>query len=87
MRKNSTVKNDLPHLLEALYNHPDCPDWLQTIIWDGINDRVDGGTKMTATYWASCLESALPDQPNENEIRYGSGIVDRRLTVIQGGVQ
>lgn len=67
MEKKITIENDVPHLIEALWHHRDCPVWLHDVLWEGINDRVDGGTKMTATYWASCLESAQPDTPNEIE--------------------
>lgn len=76
MKKNITVKNDLPHLIAALWDHPECPAWLQDVIWDGIDKRIDGGTKMTPTYWASMLESATPDQPGEHEEKYGLGSVE-----------
>ncbi len=79
MKKNITVQNTVPHLIEALWEHPDCPKWLQDVIWDGINDRVDGGTKFTPNYWASCLESARPDSPIEQEIKYGMGEIKLEL--------
>lgn len=64
------IQNTVPHLLEAIWNHPDCPGWLQNLIWDGINDRCER-TEMSATYWASQLESARPDAPDEFEKNYG----------------
>lgn len=90
MKKTIRIENTLPHLLEAIWNHPDCPDWLQNVIWDGVNDRCER-TEMTATYWASQLESARPDDPSEQHRKFGDYLPEdderRSFSVIQGGVQ
>lgn len=56
-RKKITVKNEMPHLLAAVTNHPDCPDWLIDAIWDTFNDNAAYVTN-SAVYWAAQMESA-----------------------------
>lgn len=60
-----TIPNTTPHLLEALWDHPDCPKWMQDTIWDRINDRMHF-TKFSAVYWASCLESVIISEQTED---------------------
>lgn len=55
-KNNITVKNDLPHLLEALCEHPDCPDWLQDAIWEAFNNQ-DHNVIFTAAFWKAQFES------------------------------
>lgn len=57
MPKTIAVQNTVPHLIEALWNHKDCPAWLRDVVWEGINGQIGTYTKFTAVYWASCLES------------------------------
>ena len=58
------VKNDVPHLLEAVCCHPDCPDWIEDAIWNAFNNQVEN-TPLTATYWTAQMEaiehSSKPD--------------------------
>lgn len=59
MRKNNNtirVKNELPELLEAVWNHDDCPEWLAEAIWDAFSNR-DMKMIGTANYWRSQFES------------------------------
>lgn len=79
--KKIKVKDTVPHLITALWQHPDCPVWLQDELWEAVNNRI-GSTKLTPTYWKAQLQSARPDTPKEHEVRYGMLDAD----VIEGGV-
>ena len=68
MAKTIKIKNTLPHLIDALWHHDDCPKWLQDIIWDGIENRRDGRADFAASFWASQLANATPDVPGESEL-------------------
>lgn len=64
MPKNRiTVKNELPELLEAVCNHPDCEDWLKDAIWDAVNNQNIYVT-YEADYWRSQL-NAMRQKPTE----------------------
>ncbi len=60
--KNNTTrfKNELPELLEAVINHPDCPDWLRESIWECINDH--SRITFSADYIRLALASAETDE-------------------------
>jgi hypothetical protein len=93
MKKNSTirVKNEMPELLEALCEHPDCPDWLKDGIWDVFNDQSIT-VSYKAAYWRSMLndmvnqpredaESADEENSDKGEAKY------EWPTVLNGGAQ
>jgi hypothetical protein len=44
----------MPELLEAVCNHDDCPDWLQDVIWNGFNNRMNG-SGISAGYFRFAL--------------------------------
>ncbi len=53
----SHIKMGLPEMLAAVCDHPDCPEWLRAVIWDGFNDRQNGnGLNMTANYFRYAFE-------------------------------
>lgn len=69
--RSKNIPYTVPHLIDALWHHPKCPRWLQDEIWDAVNNRINGSTEMTPTYWASQLESCEPDKEGEQEAKYG----------------
>ncbi len=81
MKKINTVriKNELPELLEAVINHPDCPDWLRESIWESINEN--SRVTFSADYIRLALASAdasEPSQPRENENSDGLRLVSSK---------
>ncbi len=50
-----TIKNELPELLEAVCEHPKCPEWLKHDIWDSFSNR-NTSLSYKAAHWASVLD-------------------------------
>ena len=51
----SMKANDLPELIAAVCEHPECPPCLQDAIWDAFNNQ-DRATTFTADYWRCSFE-------------------------------
>lgn len=84
MTKNITLTNDLPHLLEAVCDHPDCPKWLSLAIWDTVNDQVHNAT-FTANHWAASFESI--EQGKEPELPFTArNFSDEMYKAIKGRI-
>ncbi len=57
MKNNTiTIKNELPELLEAVCEHPKCPEWLKHDIWDSFSNR-NSTMSYKAIHWASVLDN------------------------------
>jgi hypothetical protein len=63
------IKNELPELIEAVCNHPDCPDWLADGIWDAF-DNQDRGVVFSAAYWRASLEMIAVSRTPEGRSPY-----------------
>ena len=74
MKKNTTmIKNELPELLDAVFDHPDAPEFLKDAIFDAFNER---GAPIDAQYWRYMLE-ATKQEPERQ----------RRLVAVNGGTR
>ncbi len=64
MKKNNTIKikNELPELLEAVCNHPDCKDWLTDAIWEAMNNQ-NIRVNYSATFWRAQFEAMYESDP------------------------
>ena len=71
--KTIRVKNDLPHLLEAVCSHPECPDWLMEGIWDAFNSQ-SLSVIYTATYWAAEFEAMREHDAVEPDVDVEMGL-------------
>lgn len=60
--KTIMVENTVPHLLEALWNNADLPEWLRSLIFEGIQNRRDGRAAYSAAFWASQIDDCRPDE-------------------------
>ncbi len=59
--KKIKVKNTVPHLLSALCNHDDCPEWLKSKIWNTLSDNANIPAD-TPEFYEQCLKySRLPN--------------------------
>lgn len=78
------IKNDLPHLLAAVCNHPECPDWLKDKIWDAVTAEATN-----VTYTLAHFQAAFEAIPNEEQLAERAAIVTsmRERQVLEGGVQ
>lgn len=54
--KTIKIKNELPEILEALCNHPDCPEWLSEGI-DNLFSEAAPEVNYSADYWRWQTES------------------------------
>jgi hypothetical protein len=55
-KRNISIKNELPDILETLCYHPECPDWLRHGIWELFNE-CGGNVVYTANYWLAQLDA------------------------------
>lgn len=72
--KTIRVKNTVPYLLEALCEHPECPDWLSEDLWDLISNKSPG-IRHDAEYWdwqlrnaKYCQERAEEEESEKDEV-------------------
>lgn len=73
MKSKIKVKNTFPHLLAAATNHPDCPEWLRSKIWNAL-DNNSNIPPDSADFYALMLKYSIV--PNDVEsIR--SEVIDR----------
>jgi hypothetical protein len=65
MKNNTiTIKNELPELLEAVCEHPKCPEWLKHDIWDSFTEH-HGAITYKADWWRAILVDAPMYDPRE----------------------
>lgn len=89
MKKNNTIRlqNTLPHLLEAVCSHADCPDWLRGDLWDLINNH-DSAVRFDAEFWDWVLKSSEYGKEREieeafDEEVHGSPFVKAPLRLVR----
>ncbi len=64
--KKIKVKNTVPHLLSAVCNHEDCPEWLKGKIWNTLTDNAHIPSD-TAAFFKECLKySRVPNDVESN---------------------
>ncbi|HEX8286785.1 MAG TPA: hypothetical protein VF556_02250 [Pyrinomonadaceae bacterium] len=76
-----TIKNELPELLEAVCNHADCPGWLQDVIWNGFNNRIDA-TGLSAHWFRYALgelKDSNENSPSKSEHKQAAEFISKLL--------
>ena len=60
MPKKIKIKNTVPHLLEAVTKHKDCPEWLKQKIYNTLSDNSDIPADCSEMYAVMLKYSRLP---------------------------
>jgi hypothetical protein len=68
MNNTIRIKNELPELLEAVCEHPKCPEWLRFAIWDAFAEH-NTQTSFKADHWRAVLNN--PDLVMEDRREIG----------------
>lgn len=80
LTKRITINNELPDLINAICQHPDCEDWLRDAIWDAFNNQ-NQGVVYSLSYWNAVVEMVAVGRANY--AAYRANVEAEQLEVTQ----